>query len=368
MKLLFILPTICGGGAERVATMIANILVEKHMVNILCIESGSVNDYRIKDNVRVIEAGYIPKRGHKARAVFSFISNFWSMYKFTVGYFNEYSPDIIISFLPKTDFISYLIKKSRRCVWISSERNDPWQRSRIERSILNYIYKKTDCLVCQTKIVKDYYENCGVKTTTVIANPITDPPIVTKGKIRSRYGKFAVAIGRLDPQKNYRLLIEAYIYANKQVNKDYKLLIVGEGPSYMDLKEVILDRGVENKVILEGRKSNIYDYLADADFFVMSSNYEGMPNALLEAMSMELPVICTDVKTGVAHELIDDTNGFVVPVGDREALSYAIIQMMEMNEKERQNMGKVSAQKVKHMRADIIVNEWEKLLDGMAKA
>ena len=119
---------------------------------------------------------------------------------------------------------------------------------------------------------------------------------------------------------------------------------------------------MQDKVFLLGKKENVKDFLLGADCFVMSSNYEGMPNALLEAMSIGLPVICTDVKTGAARDLIDSSNGILVPVGNVLELSNAMVKIMSLSPSIRTKMGEQSKKKLVHLSLEKIIPEWEELL------
>ena len=142
-----------------------------------------------------------------------------------------------------------------------------------------------------------------------------------------------------------------------------KLLILGAGPEEEKLKRLIKKLDMSSEIMLLGRKNNVFDYLRSAEAFVMSSNYEGLPNALIEAMAVGLPVISTDFFTGAAAELIDESNGFLVPVGEMEKMKIAISKMITVSQENRLSMGCSSLKKVKEMNVTKIVEEWNYLMD-----
>lgn len=360
MKILFVIPTLGTGGAEHVATILANNFAKNHDIEFLALEQSTVERYPIESCIKINEVGVAVKRGNKARAVLTFGLNFIKQRKALLHRIKKFQPDILISFLPKADILVFSIYKNNKFRWISSERNDPMSRSSIERRVLNHIYKKVDMLVCQTQKVAKYYMTQGIKNICVIRNPI-----IFRQQINADFKmpyKYIISVGRLAKQKNYEMLIEAFSDAKKKINCPEKLLILGDGPRKEKLQAIIDGLGITADVLLVGRKNNVIDYLRNAEAFVMSSNYEGLPNALIEAMAARLPVISTDFFTGAASELIDDSNGFLVPVGDKEKMKTALVNIISFSDEERRLMGNESAKKISTMDVDKISNEWNKLI------
>ena len=164
----------------------------------------------------------------------------------------------------------------------------------------------------------------------MIPNPVNKNSINIE-PIYNRKKKI-IAAGRLSPQKNYELLIRAF---NRICNcfPEYRVEIYGEGPEKDSLEKLIQELGLQSKIILMGTKLNVIKEEAAASLYVMSSDYEGFPNALAEAMASGLPVISTDFPSGVAHEIIEDgKNGYVVPLGDEEKLAEAMKKILSNSE------------------------------------
>ncbi|NTQ65429.1 glycosyltransferase [Enterococcus faecium] len=358
-KIMFVIPTLGTGGAERVATILANNLSKIYDIEFFVIENSNVKRYPINKCVGIKEAGIKVKRGNKFRSIINYIFTFHKQRLALKNEIKRFSPDIIISFLPKADMLVYSIKKSKMS-WISSERNDPMSRSQVERFLLNHIYKRTSVLVCQTKKICEYYLKTGVTRVCVIRNPLILS--ICQNNTVDFEEKFIVSVGRLDKQKNYELLIKAFTRAKLNAKFQEKLYILGDGPHRQKLKKMIYDLNMSDEVILLGRKSNVNEYLKNATAFVMSSDYEGLPNALIEAMAMGLPVISTDFYTGAASELIDEKNGLLVPVGDIEKMEKAIVEIMKKPKPILKAMGRVSKKRVIGLDVDSIIKEWARLI------
>lgn len=360
MKILFVIPTLGTGGAERVATILANSFAKDNTVEFFVMEQSTVERYPIDTRIKINEIGIEVKRGNKARAVLNFGVNYIKQRNALIRKIKTYQPNIMISFLPKADMLAFSVERSNKFRWISSERNDPMSRSALERWILNHIYTKTDTLVCQTNKVADFYRSKGVRHTIVIKNPLVLKE-QEKTELNINY-KYFISVGRLDKQKNYEMLIQAFSMAKKETNCLEKLLILGDGPDKERLQNIIDGLHMTSNILLVGRKNNVFDYLKNAEAFVMSSNYEGLPNALIEAMAMGLPVISTDFFTGAAAELIDEHNGYLVPVGDTKKMTEAIKQMLNCSCSTRERMGKTSNKKVAEMSIEKISREWTELI------
>ena len=141
-----------------------------------------------------------------------------------------------------------------------------------------------------------------------------------------------VSVGRLRKQKNLSMLLRAFSRLPEKF-ADFDLEIYGGGNLEEELQEEIKNLGLSGRAKLMGVKKNVMHYIADSALFVMSSDYEGFPNALAEAMATGLPVISTDFSTGVAGDIVKAENGIVIPVGDENALVEAMKKMLSEEEK-----------------------------------
>ena len=155
-----------------------------------------------------------------------------------------------------------------------------------------------------------------------------------------------------------------YIISKDELPDDCKLIIYGEGKLRENLEKLIKMKGMEKDIFLPGSQKNVMDLINGSALFVLTSNYEGFPNALLEAMAIGLPVISTNFYTGIAKELIKNENGIIVPVNDEQKLAKAIVRIM--NDKQlRKIMKKNNVKLCKKFDVNNIASIW---IDYIKKA
>lgn len=320
-KYLFFITGMPMGGAERVMSTLANQFVKNgDEVRILTMKAPDCA-YELDPRVELIGAYATMEMVSPVKAVksaFSVIRGI-GIYKKQL---KDYRPDLVLAFLTYTNMIATMFKRKNTPVVIS-ERCDPRERNKIIIRLVDRIYPKADCIVCQSKTIEEYFKTVDADSNTVvIANPVNAVSINCE-PIDKREKKI-IAAGRLSTQKNYALLINAFNRIKSDF-PDYRVEIYGQGSEKDNLKKLIEEHGLQNQVFLMGTKPNVMKQEANAALYVMSSDYEGFPNALAEAMASGIPVISTDFPSGVAHELITDgVNGFVVPLRDPDNMAEAI--------------------------------------------
>lgn len=234
-------------------------------------------------------------------------------------------PDCLIIFSLHAAEIGVFAGISSGVATILSERVDPFffPRKKIHRVLKKVIYSLANTIVFQTEKVKSYFSQRIQKRGVVIPNMIMDDNWPHEISLNPK--KEIVAVGRLSEEKNFEMLITAFSETNLT---DYVLRIFGEGPSEKKLEELIQHLNLREKVILEGKVENVKDYIIASDIFVICSNHEGMPNALIEAMASGLACISTDFRSGGARALIQDrVNGILIPVKDKDALRDALLYL-----------------------------------------
>lgn len=310
MRLLMLITGMKSGGAERVMATLCNELSLKHQVR-LCIMKSADSDYTISDRVEVV-AGNIKSK--------SLIKSLL----FTKKIAEEWKPDIVLSFMTKTNIIALLAKQIFRFNFpvIIAERANPYNTKGLLKLARNYLYRYADGATFQTQQARDYYNKIINCMSIVVRNPLnSDFNIKPYNGLRK---KKIVAVGRLSEEKNQELLIRAFsIIATKY--PDFKVEIYGEGPLRKKLSQTIENLSLGGRVFLMGRKNNIENYIQDASIFVLTSNSEGMPNALLEAMALGIPSIATDCPIGGPSAIIQDgKNGILIPTNDERALQTAL--------------------------------------------
>lgn len=321
MNILINSLTLGRGGTERViANLSNNSLIQKHNVTIItCAYQESSYDLNEKikhicldnaiDEINQNKFIRFIRRRRKLKELIKAIK-----------------PDIIMSFLPEPNFLVLSLRKFVNIPLIISVRNDPKKEYAFlpYKMMMRILYPKADGYVFQTEEAKNYFKFSKdiFAKSIVIPNPV-NPDFIEK-RYEGQRENIIVSVGRFDEQKNQKLLIRAFSkIANDYM--DYKLVIYGEGKLRKDLEDYIKKLKLEDKVFLPGEKHNIKELIYKAKLFVLSSDYEGIPNSLMEAMALGLPVISTDCPVGGPRMLIQNgINGLLTKVNSDEELADAM--------------------------------------------
>jgi glycosyltransferase involved in cell wall biosynthesis len=193
---------------------------------------------------------------------------------------------------------------------------------------------KADGYVFQTEEARSFYKGKYDKKSVIISNPLKIESL-PKPYLEERKRNI-VTVGRLHPQKNQMLLIQAFEEI-KDKYPDYNLIIYGEGVLRKELQEYINDNKLDSRIIMPGNVLNLLSLIKDSGIFILSSDFEGMPNALIEAMALGLPCISTDCPCGGPKSLIENgENGLLFEVGNKNQLINAIEYMINNPDKAKQ--------------------------------
>lgn len=316
MKIAFVSVGLVGGGSERQTVVLADAL-SKYKKNQVYLVTGSKkeNEYILSEKVTRICA----LKGNKQLIVDTI--NLLKIIK-------KYDMDVIIGM---GIYANLLVSLARllggKAKVVVSERNDPKHDNLSYKSKLlrKFLYWRSDGFVFQTNEEKEYFSRSIQKRSIVIHNPV-------KGSIpykTNKCNKEIIAAGRLMPQKNYLLLLNAFNIVCKKY-PEYTLRIFGMGQEEGKLKRFCEELQIDKNVIFEGFQLDVHKKIVDSDIYVISSDYEGMPNALMEAMAMGFPVVATDCHGGSASELIQDgVNGLLTPIGNAKEMADRIIMLIE---------------------------------------
>lgn len=328
MKILICESNFSAGGAERVVCNLANYLACDYEIKVLSLTKTDMA-YKMDDKIKCecIDKKEYKKANNILINIYDKISkNVLRLFKLKKQ-IKSFNPDVILSFLPEPSFFTLFLKKKKVPV-IISVRNDPKieYKSRIYNILMRKLYPKADGVVFQTDEAKDYFKDIIKCPTCVIPNPIN--PVFIEKPYSGERKKQIVSVGRLSEQKNQKMLIEAFCQLPKKYD-NYKLFIYGEGDLREELEELVKKCEMENRIFLPGVVENVKEKIYDSSLFVMTSDYEGMPNALMEAMALGLPVISTDCPCGGPKFLIDNNiNGILVEPNDIDELKNAIIKVL----------------------------------------
>ena len=284
-NIAILIPSLACGGAEKSSSLLANYLAESGMYNvsffILDSESPyyylvpSIKVYHVDINCKV--RGTIPRNFNRANYVRKLI--------------NLNNIEIIIGYTHLSSILACYACLGTTTKCIICERSDPSRYGIAIKTAKYFLYRRGNGAIFQTSFVQDYFKGF-LKDGVIIPNFIESdklPNIIPY----SKRSKKIVSVGRLDKLKNHKLLISAISRIIDRI-PDYTIEIYGDGELREDLQRQIHSLKLTDKVILKGKSNDVLNHIKDAKLFVFTSNCEGFPNALLEAISMGIPCISTD--------------------------------------------------------------------------
>jgi glycosyltransferase involved in cell wall biosynthesis len=312
MNIEFFITSLSGGGAERVVCNLASYLVQhNHRIRITALRGDDLS-YEVDEKVKI---NYLQKEYYRHHD-----KNYrYAEIKVVRAYFKQLSLDgVLACFLELPVAFSLIMRSIIKCKLIICERNNPLFYPKHYQWIFKALAHRADACVCQTEVNALWYDRVMEKPIVVIPNPVSNT--ILSAPYSDHRDKTIITLGRLSAQKNQRMMIEAFAQIAKDY-PDYSMIIYGEGPLRKELEDLTKQLGIERKVSFPGFVDDVVEVMQHASMFVMTSDHEGMPNALQEAMAMRLPCISTDCGGGGARALIQNgINGVLIKRNDKEAL------------------------------------------------
>ncbi|MHA1341452.1 MAG: glycosyltransferase [Promethearchaeota archaeon] len=364
-RLLFVIPSLACGGAERVIVNLINHLDKNEYELLLAIFENKM-DLQLNLNFPV----RIVCLNKKSR---------WDFLKLIFKLRNailNYRPNVVISFLFYTNIISVLssLFLRRKCTILISERL--YHRKYLEKTRLQYLkkwlmkftYKKADRIVAVSKSIKTALEEdfkIHPDKIRTIYNPVPLKEIRCKSQKEVDHPFFRekdiriISAGRLVRQKRFDRLLKVFYLVKKELTT-IKLIILGEGILKRELETMALQLRINNSVSFVGLDSNPYAWFSKADIFVLSSDFEGFPNVLIEAMACGTPVISTDCPSGPREIIKNGVNGILVPLKNDEIFVKEILDLLSDKGK-MQRLSKEAMKRVQEFKIDSIIKQYTKL-------
>lgn len=337
------------GGAQRQMIMLANALADRNNEVHLLLMAGNDIRYTLSNRVIIHDLTSADREG---------IHPIVGRYKALKRMYKEIVPEVSIHYNFQSVYLSAMMKKCLIGKIIYSERGDPGdvEYAGVLGIIRKLVFPRVDGFVFQTKVARDYFGERVRNKSMVIPNSVAincsfelNQKVVREKRI--------VGVGRLHEQKNFSLLINAFSYIAMQF-PDYNLEIYGDGDLQNELQMLIDTKGLHDRVMLKGARKDIHDCIYNASLFVLSSDYEGMPNALMEAMALGLPCISSDWRPGAVHELIKDgKNGLITSLGKAEDLADKMRYMLT-NVDDAVQMGRNASKIMKSHAHNSVFDKW----------
>jgi len=364
-RILFLVSSMQGGGAERVAALLSNHWVAHgHEVILMPTFSGRGEClYPLDERVRL---EYLADRvGTTRKTPWSIVRRLLAMRSMV----HEWRPDGVVSFLPHVNVAAILAAWGLKVPVMVSERIYPpamplrpvWPRLR------RWTYPWAATVVMQTRRGADWLAGeCPRARGAVIPNPCVYPLPLAQPRLAPEdwvgpARRVVLAVGRLDEQKGFAGLLDAFTRLATRF-RDWDLVILGEGEERMALAARIEKQGLAGRVVLPGRVGNPGDWYRRAELYVMSSRFEGFPNTLVEAMAHGVPAVSFDCETGPAEILRDGVDGYLVPPEQgADGLVRAMAVLMEDDET-RRSMGNAAVAVRERFSPERVMAAWDGVL------
>ncbi len=346
MKLLVSIGSLAFGGAERVLSILSGTFAESFDEVIYLLWMDTPDCYKIDSRIRIVRLPEISGTSSRVKNIKSFRR-----------FVEAENPDLIVSFLTPFNMLVLLSGVAERYKVIVCERLDPnivkggW----IMKQIRNRLYQKADLCLVQTEYERAGFPKNIRNKSRVIYNPVNMPVHYLGSALEAEKEDLIVSVGRLHPQKNQAMIIRMMRRLHP-IFPTYRMVIYGEGELRDELEKMVSDFGLNDVVSLPGSSPKVWDNIIRAKCFILSSDYEGMSNALIEAMCLGLPVISTKV-SGSTDLIQDGVNGLLIDVGEEDALFDNIVKLLE-NPDTAKSLASQAAKVYDKLALDTIGREW----------
>lgn len=325
-KIVFYTSSLAKGGAQRVIVNLAESLVKKgYPVTIVTTMKGE-QEYVISEGIGRVYSDITEEEITSSR-----IKNFIGRFRKLRNIWVQEEAGIIVAFIGKNNFMALLTAFGLKIPVITSVRGEP--REEYYNSLLRLLSKTlmgfSKGLILQTPDALKYFPRWMQKKSVILDNPL-NPEFIDEYYEGTRENEI-VTVGRLDSNKNQKLIVDAFCSIAKEF-PDTKLILYGDGEDREYLTKYVQKSGYVNQIALPGAVNNVKERIRKSKIFVLSSNTEGMPNALLEAMALGIPSISTDCPCGGPRMLMEGKrNGILVPVGEVQPMAEAMKQLLTDN-------------------------------------
>jgi glycosyltransferase involved in cell wall biosynthesis len=331
-RIAFFLPTLAGGGAERVAlNLLKGMLARDIPLDLVLADIEGPYLAQVPDRVRIINLG----TGRVTKAIPALVK-----------YLKETKPVGLLSHMNHANIAAIiarsLARSTTKLVVVEhdtlSASKSQLRRSKLLPPVMKWLYPRADAIVGVSQGVSedlDYQLGFEPGTVRTVYNPVIDGDLIAKSQAPVEHPWFQagsppvfLAVGRFSPQKDFSNLIQAFALLRQR--KSARLIILGEGELRSELEAEIERLGIGEDVSLPGFVQNPYAYMANSSVFVLSSRWEGLPTVLIEAMACGCAVVATDCPSGPQEILAAGKYGRLVPIENAPALADAMVQTLDV--------------------------------------
>ena len=343
------------GGVNKMFLWLGNTLANDGYDVTFCSIHDQKRSGRITDKAKSIELAIPANDGYLKKH----LSYFWHSLRQLNRIFRSERYDYVLNFDGLAFYVLLFLRLFRSFKLVVSERADPnYNQSRLAK-LKRILYRYVDVLVCQTDGAKKCFAKKTQSKVVVIPNPIDIP----KEEWKFENTEHQIAhVARLHVwQKRQDILLRAFSLFVK-THPDYKLNIYGGGPDENMLINLSKQIGISEFVFFHGNTSDVRNKLLKNELFVLTSDFEGMPNALMEAMALGMPVVSTKCSPGGAEVLISDgENGFLTECGDADEIAKSFGKVVD-NHKNASAMGHKARKTMEQFKPQDIIKRWEEII------
>lgn len=364
MRVMFVSRSIdnMAGGVERMVITVMNALVARgHSVSLFTWDldgatafypmSAEITWYKLDMGSPLVKAS-ISLILNRALAVRSLV--------------HQFQPDIIVCF-QDGPFMAMRGYTTGICIpFITSERNSPTRFNYISagrrQKLIYNAFRFAKRILIQCASYKELYPSFLHDRIVPIPNPVFPANGRAQTEIPDAKGRFRIlSVGRLSYQKNFKVLIDAFAFLSS-FHPEWDLVIIGEGEEQEKLENYIIDKGLNNLILMPGKSTSIADYYISSHLFCLPSLWEGFPNALAEALSHGLPSIGFADCSGVRNLIIPGVNGLLAKGNSDSASLAKALEMLMVSSETRRIMSEAAVESVKIYSPEKIFSQWEHIL------
>ena len=344
------------GGSERVMCNLADYFVQQGHQVTLVTQYQRETEYPLNPKVKRILSQITEEEMGSNR-----ISNFIRRFQKLRNIWKAEKPDAILVFIGKNNFMALLTAWGLHIPVVVSVRADPNQEypNRWMHFMARHLFKKAAGVILQTRECMEFFPKAVQRKSVILHNPVNE--VFFENPHEGEREHTIVTVGRIDENKNQALLLRAFALIAADY-PDYQIILYGKGDQEENLKQLADNLEIADRVIFVGNVSDVAGKIKKAGVFVLTSNTEGMPNALIEAMVLGLPVIATDCPCGGPRDLIEDgVNGILTPVGDVDKMKENLQHILN-DLQNALHMGQTARKSTAIYREKIVYREWMEYL------
>jgi GalNAc-alpha-(1->4)-GalNAc-alpha-(1->3)-diNAcBac-PP-undecaprenol alpha-1,4-N-acetyl-D-galactosaminyltransferase len=360
-RITCVISSLGNGGAERVMVGLCGAFVSRGAsVTLITLDDGRSDFQRLPRGVERVALGLLGDSRSGFEALRATAGRVMALRR-TI---RASRPDVVLSFMDRTNVLVLIALRGTDVPVVVAERNNPWMLpiGRMWERLRRFTYGWAAAITVQAEELRAFFGPALASRVVVIPNAVAPVPVVAHMVARETV---VLAAGRLEPQKGFDLLIEAFAAASRQF-PGWRLRVVGEGAERERLTALCVRLGLHaDLVALPGRTSAMADEYRRAGIFVLSSRFEGFPNVLCEAMAHGCPVIATRCRSGPTAIVRDGIDGVLVPVDDVPALAHAMVELMT-DAGTRRTLGAAAAALPSRFPEADILNQWAATLRAAA--